>query len=438
MSYSQVIVSTIGAEAKDSALLLVDLKRDTYRTLLPYYGPIHVTPDALYVVHSRQHRAVLEKFDRDGLAWSRRLNDCLDTHSVVEVNGRLAVCSTGTNEVLWLDGAGVEQNRWSPDPMHEPDSWHINSLAAHEGRLFTTCFGRFPRFRGWAGKVDGAGMLLDVDSKRAVLEGLSAPHDPRRLEGAWLLNNASKGQTLRIPDGQAPQVVAAGPGFSRGLAVLDDVYAIGFSTPRHGPDRGCARVAVVDRARPRILKTISIPHPEIGHIYAAPADNVLAAVFREGERGRPVSLPYSAIAKADRAGTLEVVGPPRPLGEGVFEFTVRLTNAGAAVWASGADVPLQLAYQIFDARGDILLPEGARTPLPLELLPGRTLTFNVSIDLALCRHMPLATALHLTLVQDGVAWWEANERWTPARVALPRPSRREHSAVRVRENVAFV
>src|SRR5690348_10512272 len=88
---------------ESGAVLLVDFVRDTYEVLLPYYGPIHASSDRLVVARVQGEKTRLELYDRNGLSWLRRLRDCVDTHSVVTAGTEIAVCSTGTNEILFLD-----------------------------------------------------------------------------------------------------------------------------------------------------------------------------------------------------------------------------------------------------------------------------------------------------------------------------------------------
>jgi hypothetical protein len=431
MALPKVLVSTYHPTPGASALLLLDLNTGTYQVLLPYPGPLCTTPDALHVIHTHRHRVFLEKYDRDGLVWRRRVAGCLDTHSLALVGEEIAVCSTGTNEVIYLDENGVERRRWSPDDDAEADSWHINSLTTHEGRLFATCFGWFDHFRGWSGKVPEAGLLLDVAANRAILDGLSAPHDPRRVADGWVVNDSDKSRTLLIPDRGPTQVIVSAPGFSRGLAVLEDAYVVGFSSPRTLQRQdGCAAVLLVDRQSHTVLKSINVPYPEIGHIYPAPAEPVLAAVKRDGARTEPcLPLSYEPIAERDRAGAIVALGPlrPTPVNPTVFEVDLRVTNEGGALWWSGDEMPVHIACQFLDDEGKVVFGEGPRTKLPLPVLPGKTLTFPIQIDLAFCRRLPV-TVLRITLVQETVAWWRRTDAWLPAIVGLPALAERQPAA----------
>ncbi len=90
--------------------------------------------------------------------------------------------------------------------------------------------------------------------------------------------------------------------------------------------------------------------------------------------------------------------------------SVMLKNASDATWSSkGKDGSyagqVSVAYHWLDAKSDkAVLFEGARTAFPHDLAPGETITLdNVTV-------IPPAQAgsyrLQLTLVQDGVAWFE--------------------------------
>ena len=61
----------------------------------------------------------VEKYDRQGLVWMRRVPHCIDTHGLIVAGDQLALCSTGTNQVILLDGDGAEVRRWSPDESAE-------------------------------------------------------------------------------------------------------------------------------------------------------------------------------------------------------------------------------------------------------------------------------------------------------------------------------
>lgn len=423
MTFPPLLVTAYNLPTAPCGLLLVDLNESTYEVLRPYPGPIYGTADALYLVRFLGALSRLEKYDRNGLCWMRRLRDCLDPHGIIQVGDELAICSTGTNEIIFLDGDGIERRRWSPDPEAEADSWHLNSLHGHEGRLRVSCFGRHHTFRGWGGNVDGAGMILDVPSGRPLVEGLSGPHDPHRIPGGWVVNDSHLGCLIHVPDNGPREIILQTNGFPRGLLLLPDRYVLGVSALRKpGRAIGNARVLVIDRRARQTVQSLPIPYPEIGHVAVAPSAEVLESMRREEARGLDCLLPErDAIAPAERLGAITVSGPlERVAGrQDCYTLPVHVTNRSGTRWATENDVPINISYQVINGSGGTLLPSGVRTRLPLPVAAGQSLTFRMNIDLTICHHLPAAAALRITLVQENVAWWEASEGWSPATLPLP-------------------
>lgn len=427
MELCPVLVSAFQSNGQGD-LLFVDLKQGTYRPLLPYYGPFCTSPEHLFATRLQGDCTRLEKYDRSGLVWMRRIANCYDTHSLALLGDEIAVCATGTNEIIHLDANGSEQQRHCVAGDAEPDAWHLNSLTVHAGRLYATCFGRFPHFRDWATRLDGAGVLLDVASGQTVHDGLAAPHDPCRMAGGWLVNDSARSRTLWLPDEGTAETVVSSTGFARGLAVIPEGYVVGFSSPRGlARPHGCASVLVVAGTTRQVVKMVNIPYAEIGHIFPIPAVEVVEAVRREQAAPGCCLLPdRKAIAEADRMGAVLAVGPLQPWAGGshpdMYQIPLYLRNSGRAVWSSRNEMPIYLAYQVIDESGEVLVPDGVRTALPLPLLPGKEMTFMVTADLSPCVALPQAAALRFTLVQEGVAWWQCTDTWAPAIVPVPGPS----------------
>jgi len=409
-------------------VLLLDLERGTYRPLLPDAAALQATRDHLYVVRCGNEQSRIDKHDRQGQVWSRRLERCYDVHSLALLgnNGTkgVAVTSTGSNEVIFLDAAGTEIRRWSPDPAAEADSWHLNSVVNTGRGLHVSCFGRFTRFRGWNGQVADSGLVLDLEANQAVLTGLSAPHDPCRLDDGWLVNDSDRSRTLFIPDRGPQEIVAQAPGFSRGLVVLPEHFVIGYSSPRdRARQDGNAVVLVVERRTNRLLKTIALPYTEIGQMCLAPAADVLEGVDREQHHVREyfgLHPTRDVIGPEDRVGDLEVLQAPckTSLDPWHWEVLVRLTNRGRKAWSTCNLPPVHLAYQAVDRAGRLLLMDGERTQLPVPVYPGTHLTLPMQLG-APPAALPPQTLLRLTVVQETVAWWEASPNWQPAQIALP-------------------
>lgn len=406
-----------------NGVYLVDLDKGTYRPMLPYPGALAATLTHFYIARTINEQTRLDKHDRHGLVWMRRIPGCFDTHAVALLpDGGFALCSTGSNEVLFLDADGREVRRWTPDPAAEFDSWHVNALTVARGKLYCTCFGKFNTFRGYFGRILDLGMILEVDSGKVLVQGLSGPHDPFRLENGWMVNDSDRQRVLFVPDGGKPQVLFESPGFTRGLAVLPAHYVIGLSSIRTRESAtGTATVALLERGTNRLVRNIPLPCAEIGGMCVAPKADVIDAIDREqaGVREHFGLMPIRDVIEVeDRVGSIEVVGAPRRMDEpNCFEVTLRLNNRSRRVWSSAQQPPTQISYHGLDRMGRAVA-EGERTILPMPVYPGRTMTLNIRLrPTALVAQV--CASLRMTLLQEGVAWWDGSPTWKTATIPVP-------------------
>ena len=125
-------------------------------------------------------------YDPVGVRTYRRLDHLVDAHDLAFHNGRAVVASSAQNAVVDLDGNDVWRGRG------RGDACHVNCLLSHQGRLLVSAFGRFETHRGWAGRIDRAGIVFDAATDENVLEGLSAPHQIRPVDGLWAICNSAK------------------------------------------------------------------------------------------------------------------------------------------------------------------------------------------------------------------------------------------------------
>ena len=76
--------------------------------------------------------------------------------------------------------------------------------------MVAAAFGRFSNHREWSnGSAAGAGIVFDLLSGADVVSGLSCPHDPRLVDGSWVVCNSAE-QELVIADASAPLAVLFG------------------------------------------------------------------------------------------------------------------------------------------------------------------------------------------------------------------------------------
>jgi hypothetical protein len=102
---------------------------------------------------------------------------------------------------------------------------------------------------------------------------------------------------------------------------------------------------------------------------------------------------------------------PSEMGPGqTVSVDVTIKNVSSETWPSKPDAKernaVNLSYHWLDRRRQIVVFEGLRTPLPRDLNPGESITLKAAI------RAPEKTGdylLHLTLVQDGVAWFSERD-----------------------------
>ena len=107
---------------------------------------------------------------------------------------------------------------------------------------------------------------------------------------------------------------------------------------------------------------------------------------------------------ASLRASLETEIPAAATVDEVFILPCRVTNAGDAIFVSAPPNPVQFCYRWFDASG---APVGAgewiHTPLPHALRPGEVIDACIRIT---APHIPGDYTLAVTLLQEGVAWFD--------------------------------
>lgn len=122
---------------------------------------------------------------------------------------------------------------WKPKFLSEivpEDRCHLNGLCVVQGRpKYVTCLGETDSVGAWrAGKATG-GVVIDIDTNEVILRGLAMPHSPRwHANQLWVLNSGA-GELLAVdPKDGRSVVVAALPGYLRGLALVGPFALVGL------------------------------------------------------------------------------------------------------------------------------------------------------------------------------------------------------------------
>jgi len=200
-------------------------------------------------------------YRRDGFRLLLNIPEGRDVHDIVVRDGQFVCASTGNNEVLWLDPLGGVLRRWKADG--ERDAWHLNCFCDVEGRLHISGFGRFATHRGWTEGCLGRGFVLDLESGKEVVNGLNGPHNPRLIDGEWVICDSHVSALVLQRPGEAARRIAL-DGFTRGLDHDADFFYVGESANRKAP-LPCdhSSVAIVNRRTQEVADRIAVPFPEI-------------------------------------------------------------------------------------------------------------------------------------------------------------------------------
>jgi hypothetical protein len=367
--------------------------------------------------------AELALYDDDGLLRLQRLDGVAELHDLSLDGERLVMVSTGNDRILSLDlAAGL-----APEPElllasgREIDSWHLNCVESHEGRLFATAFGRRtgwswrrPGAWGAAAEAEGTGELFEVASGRSVVGDLSKPHSPRRWREAWVVADSGRGRLLVAQDDGGRREIDCG-GWTRGLIIRGDLALVGISVRRGGTSPGGhSRVEVYDLATGSLVASepvafeevydlLLVPLPLVEGLRRGAATNALRILERAAVEGLwPVDAPDATIAPLpaeDHRAPLEAAVPSSVTAGEELALVVRARYEGAAPIASVGDHAVSLGWYWDDAGG----AEQGRCAFGQVLVGGDAveLVCPVAVPYDAGRHL-----LHLGFVQEGVAWFD--------------------------------
>jgi hypothetical protein len=358
-------------------------------------------------------------YDKNGIERYTRLDDVVDPHDILWDGSHYVVASAAANSILWLSASGEVVRRW--DAPGEGDAWHLNSLLLDDDRLHAAAFGRFERHRDWSNHNDVAcGFVFDVQTGEEVVAGLSYPHHPRRVGGSWIVCNSGTRELVELDgDGTVRRRLELGS-WTRGLAVTDEVFYVGESVLRSGESATTtACLAVVSRDDWRVGDRIPLPCEEIYDVVVAP--EALVEGVRRGFRTNPVrTAERDQLALFDEVGVRPAriwatgdalepaacrVGLTAAIPEELevnswHELDCRIDNLGTEFFVSAPPHPVHASYRWLH---EGVAEDGARSRLPHAIPPGTGMVCRVGVT---APSEPGVYELRLTLVQEGVAWFD--------------------------------
>jgi acetolactate synthase I/II/III large subunit len=372
-------------------------------------------------------------YDSKGVQNYLRIDDLWEPHDLLWHGSNLVAVSPMQNSILWISPSGEIVRRWNASG--DGDSCHLNCLLTNEGRLLVSAFGRLSADREWARDMNAAtGVVFAPETGETVLDGLSQPHNPRFIDGAWAICNSKSGELLRI-DPSTRAVTGRLPlnGYPRGIGITNEFLFVGESAHRlaEARTRSTAQIAIVCRRTWRLLDRLNLPCREVYDLLAAPL--FMAEGARRGFRTNPQrTAERDQYAMFDAAGVepvrLWATGEPLPADacrvrigaaltrkmrrDSQIEVECTVENLGRAILVSAAPNPVRISYKWFHSGGRrVEAMEGLRTRLSHALVPKDSLSLRLQV-----RTPPVAGhyALLITLVQEEVAWFDdlcADNAW---------------------------
>ncbi len=138
------------------------------------------------------------------------------------------------------------------------DRCHLNGLALEYGQpKYVTMLGETDKQGGWRENKANGGLLMDMQTNKILVRGLSMPHSPRLYDGKlWFLESGRGSlawlnpEKLHYGDARAVETVVELPGFTRGLDFCGPLAFIGLSQVRESAT--FSNIPIVERLTERI------------------------------------------------------------------------------------------------------------------------------------------------------------------------------------------
>jgi acetolactate synthase-1/2/3 large subunit len=364
-------------------------------------------------------------YDQRGVTQYLRIDELSDSHNVAWDGHHLIVASTGKNSLLWISLNGEVVRRWRAPG--EDDSWHLNDVMFHEGRLIACAFGKYPVYRGYKGhEHDRHGFIFDVESGQMLVQGLCGPHSPRYFDGYWSICDSMNSCVVQLqPDDGSERRRLKLESFTRGFAVSENYLYVGESVHRSDTCMaGTASVVILSRADWHVLGRITLPFREVADIAIVPWQMVNG--LRTGFRTNLLR-----VAEQDQLWMFRQVGiePVRlwavsePLEPRQYQVAVEadipetfvaakitlvdctITNLGDAFLSCALPFPIFISYKwsLTATSPPMDHCEGIRTALPATLPPKGALSCKIEV---MPPDVETELLLTITLIQESVAWFD--------------------------------
>lgn len=171
------------------------------------------------------------------IAKNRHYTGDIDIHEMEYVNNKLWFINTRFSALCSYDEDSSFIPEWMPSfitKLAPEDRCHLNGLCIINNKpKYVTALGKTDTKGGWRANKRNGGILIDVDTKEIIKDGLSMPHSPRWYrDKLWILNSGEGFlATLDLKTKALTNIVEL-PGFARGISFVGALAFIGLSKVR--------------------------------------------------------------------------------------------------------------------------------------------------------------------------------------------------------------
>jgi len=362
-------------------------------------------------------------YDASGIRHYHRLDFVKDAHDVAWDGEGYLVVSSGDNTIYRISPSGEIAREWKF--RGTGDSCHLNCLTILDTGVAVSAFGMFEHHDEWdPHKMDGSGLVFDLETGRKLMGGLDCPHHPRFFDEAWGVCNSSRSEFVQI-DAVTGAILRKAQlrGWTRGVAVSDDHLFVGESNRAMLPGARTS-IAVICRRTWEILGRIHLSSDELYDLVMVPPSIVEGVrigfrtnphrVAEQGQRSlfqqagvEPLILWALSDPLPAAACKVEVICVIPPVLKAGVTVNVECTvvNRGTGIFVSALPNPVHIASK-WAGTGETnkdLFVEGDRTVLPRSLPPGQQARCLVAIR---APSTPGRFRLTVTLVQEFCVWFD--------------------------------
>ncbi len=300
-------------------------------------------------------------YDDAGIRDYRRVDGVGNLHDLTfDAAGRLYAVNTSGNAVVRIDDDAIATH-WAGPPYF--DGWHINCLTPVDGELYATAFTATAKASGWRSDPEPDGMLFRLSDNHVVCRGLAKPHDPRRLDGRWLVCASDTSELVAIADDGTVVRRQRFSDFTRGLAWNERFLFVGDSNPRGALETGAtSTIHAIDRATWEPVARFALPVPEVYALVYEPAGcadparydltTLLPRFSTEAAAASDEPWPTMDFVRPEEQRAVLSYAMPAAIAcdsHVVFDLTMR--NETPYAIASVGPAPVQIVAQWHDAAG---------------------------------------------------------------------------------------